>query len=85
MAIRHEFVDVKWLATRVRLAAKGELNDRSQHARRCIDSLLATGKLSHAEHVRAMQLVDNAFSNRLVEGLPAQFRRQLIQPMRVSA
>lgn len=77
--------EVMWQAEQVRWAHKWQLNDRSAFARRTLIKMLHNGQLSHAEHYRALTLIDNAYANRIHDDLTPIVRRQVLAPMRVSA
>jgi len=85
MASSETLSGIKYMAVRVRYAPKGDLNRWSRIGREDMRKLLNEGDISHAEHYRALILIDNAYANRIVDCLPAQFRRQILAPMRISA
>lgn len=85
MIIRPESVIpiITYWALQVRYAQRGKLNLASREARKDLKYLCAQGFITHAEHVRLLRLIDNAFSNRLYEGLPVRFRQQLLRALPV--
>lgn len=85
MIIRPESVIpiITYWALQVRYARRGKLNQASIEARKDLEYLCAQGFITHAEHVNALRVIDNAFSNRLYEGLPWRFRQQLLRTLPV--
>lgn len=70
---------VVW-AIKVRYAVPKQLNTASTEARIDLVRLLNSGLITHAEHARALVLIDNCFANRLYERLPRALRQALILP-----